>query len=301
MSEGIVPADWHKADVTLIFKKGSKMVSGNYRPVSPTCIVCKLMESIIRDRIVCHLVDNELILSSQHGFMASKSCQTNLLEYMNTLTKLVDECYNVDILYFDKVPHRRLQRKLEAHGISGKVLGWISSWLTGRQERMVLSGHTSEWSAVTSGVPQGSVLGPTCFVIFINDIDDVLNLVSRFVYKFVDDTKYVRVVTDDKDKEAMQANINKLMEWAEEWQMDFNTSKCKVLHVGSTNCKFQCTMGGYAPGGTILEDVEEQKDLGVMIHQSLKPSVQCSKSVKKANSVLGQIVDLFIIEIRLRG
>ena len=164
LSEGIVPDDWHKANVTPIFKKGSKMVSGNYRPVSLICIVCKLMESIICDRIVCHLVDNELILSSQHGFMASKSCQTNLLEYMNTLTKLVDEGYNVDILYldfakaFDKVPHRRLLRKLEAHGISGKVLGWISSWLTGRQQQVVLNGHTSEWSAVTSGVPQGSHL-----------------------------------------------------------------------------------------------------------------------------------------------
>ena len=106
-----VPDDWRKANVTPIFKKGSKMASGNYIPVSLTCIICKLMESIIRDRIVCHLVGNELILSSQHGFMASKSCQTNLLEYMNTLTKLVDEGYDVDILYldfakaFNKVPH----------------------------------------------------------------------------------------------------------------------------------------------------------------------------------------------------
>ena len=274
---------------------GSRMLPGNYRPVSLTCIICKLMESIVRDSIVSHLAENELILSSQHGFTFSKSCQTNLLEYLNTLTKLVDEGFNVDVLYldfakaFDKVPHQRLLKKLQAHGICGKVLGWISSWLSDRKQRVVLNGSASEWLDVTSGVPQGSVLGPTCFVIFINDIDEVLDLVEGFVYKFADDTKYGRVIASERDREEMQGNIDRLMEWAEKWQMDFNTTKCKLIHFGSTNNRCTYTMGGYAPGGTILESVVEEKDIGVMIHQSLKPSVQCLKAAKTANSVLGQM------------
>ena len=271
------------------------MDPGNYRPVSLTCIVCKIMESLIRDKILDHLTENELIRASQHGFTIGKSCQTNLLEYMNTLTRLVDEGYNIDVLYldfakaFDKVPHKRLLLKLEAHGISGKVLEWIASWLSGRQQRVVLNGYASEWSPVESGVPQGSVLGPTCFVIFINDIDEVLDLVNGFVYKFADDTKYGRVVTNDADREEMQRNIDRLMEWADKWQMNFNLTKCKVLHAGSSKERYVYTMGGYAPGGTILENVSEEKDIGVIIHESLKPSVQCTKASNKANSVLGQM------------
>ena len=116
--------------------------------------------------IVSHLAENELILSSQHGFTFSKSCQTNLLEYLNTLTKLVDEGFNVDVLYldfakaFDKVPHQRLLKKLQAHGICGKVLGWISSWLSDRKQRVVLNGSVSEWLDVTSGVPKDQCWGP---------------------------------------------------------------------------------------------------------------------------------------------
>ncbi len=106
-----------------------KPVSPNYSPVSLTCILCKVMESIIRDAMVEHLTTNELILASQHGFiMISTSCQTNLIEYLDTLTKLLDAGHSVDVIYLDfakasdKVPHQRLIKKLEAHGISGKVL-----------------------------------------------------------------------------------------------------------------------------------------------------------------------------------
>ena len=173
LNESVVPEDWRIANVTSIFKSGSKMSPGNYRPVSLTSIVCKIMESIIRDNIVSHLVANELLHSSQHGFMNSKSCQTNLLEYLDTLTRLVDQGYNVDVIYldfakaFDKVPHLRLLQKLQSCGISGQVLTWIGCWLSDRKQRVVLDGHVSEWLPVTTGVPQGSVLGRCCFVVVV--------------------------------------------------------------------------------------------------------------------------------------
>ena len=187
---------------------------------------------------------------------------------MDTLTKLVDEGHNIDVIYldfakaFDKVPHRRLLQKMEMHGISGKVVSWIQSWLTGRMQRVVLNGSASEWRPVTSGVPQGSVLGPVCFVIFINDLDDVLDLVGGFVSKFADDTKFGRIIRTEEDQIKMQNDIEKLMEWAETWQMDFNSKNCKVMHFGRTNPKFNYCMGGYAPAGTVLESVQEEKDIG---------------------------------------
>ena len=271
------------------------MSAGNYRPVSLTCIVCKIMESIIRDDIVNHLNRNMLIRTSQHGFMFSKSCQTNLIEYLDTLTKLVEAGHSVDIIYldfakaFDKVPHQRLLLKLQSHGVTGKLLAWISAWLTGRVQRVVLNGEASEWVPVTSGVPQGSVLGPICFVVFINDLDEVVDLVHGFIYKFADDTKYGRIISNDEDRAALQRDIDKLLEWAEKWQMDFNAVKCKVLHVGRKNEGFNYTMGGYAPAGTILEAVDKEKDIGVIIHKSLKPTSQCTKAAATANSILGQM------------
>lgn len=161
--------------------------------------------------------------------------------------------------------------------------------MTDRKQRVVLNGSVSEWLPVTSGVPQGSVLGPTCFVIFINDLDEVLNLVDGFVFKFADDTKCGRVVRSEADQVKMQNDINSLLEWADRWQMSFNELKCKIMHVGKNNPNYSYHMGGYAPAGTILKEVLEEKDIGVIISNSLKPYAQCAKAAKQANSVLGQM------------
>ena len=295
LEESVVPDDWKKANITPIFKSESRMSVSNYRPVSLTCIICKIMEAIIRDNMISHLTKYKLIHSTQHGFMAEKSCQTNLIEYLDTLTRLVNEGHNVDVIYldfakaFDKVSHLRLLQKLEAHGISGKVLSWVGNWLSNRLQRVVLNGFTSDWSPVSSGVPQGSVLGPICFVIFINNLDEVLTIIDGFVSKFADDTKYLRIIHNDEDHMKMQSDIDKLLKWAETWHMEFNSKKCKIIHFGRTNPQYSYCMGGYAPAGTILQNVNEEKDLGVIITNSLKPSSQCAKAAMKANGILGQM------------
>ena len=293
LDEGVVPEDWRLANVTPIYKKGGKSKVGNYRPVSLTAIICKLMEGIIKDAVTRHLLANDLLAHSQHGFMQRKSCLTNLLEYLDELTRLVDEGHNVDVVYldfskaFDKVAHVRLLRKLEAVGVGGAVLDWIRAWLNDRKQRVVLNGNASGWLPVLSGVPQGSVLGPLLFIVFINDIDSYVP--GSSIYKFADDTKVLNVVDTEAERDHLQSNLEKLIVWAESSQMVFNADKCKVLHFGKHNQRFSYTMGGYAPAGTVLAEDSQEKDVGVIIHESLKPSAQCAKAASKAKQVLGQM------------
>ena len=181
-------------NVTPIFIKGSKGDPGNYRPVSLTSVCCKMMESIIRDAITEHLDLNKLINASQHGFSKGRSCATNLLEFLDKVTKVVDEGKPLDVIFldfakaFDKVPIKRLLKNLYAHGIRGKLLKWIADWLTNRTQRVALNGQFSSWINVLSGVPQGSVLGQLLFLIYINDINKAAESLD-IIRKFSDDTK----------------------------------------------------------------------------------------------------------------
>ena len=141
---GEVPTDWKKANVTPIFKKGKKCLAINHRPVSLTPVPCKIMESIVKDDVTEYLEENKLINNSQHGFRQKRSCLTNLLEYMEEVTKTVDSGQNIDMVYldfskaFDKVPIKRLLIKVRALGIDEKTVKWIEGWLKERMQRFVI-------------------------------------------------------------------------------------------------------------------------------------------------------------------
>ena len=294
IDKGSVPLDWKKAKVIPIFKKGSKGKACNYRPVSLTSVVCKLMESIIRDSITDHLVRNRLINNSQHGFTKDRSCQTNLIEFMDFVTNSIDIGVPVDVIYldfqkaFDKISHPKLIKKLIAHGIRGNVLKWIKDWLKERRQWVNVNGSESEEVGVGSGVPQGSVLGPILFIIFINDIDRDVQILVDLVRKFADDTKAGKSIRHQKDAEELQEGLNKLCEWGNTWSMSFNVKKCKVMHFGRNN-----PGNKYMMNGVELEVVDDERDIGVKVSANLKPSKHCQEAASKARVVLGQLSRCF--------
>ena len=284
---GIVPQDWRDANVIPLFKKGSRGDAQNYRPVSLLSIVGKLLESFVKEHLVGHLEKYNLIKDSQHGFYSGRSCLTNLLEFFENATNDLDQNKAVDLIYldfckaFDKVPHCRLAKKLEANGVRGGLLEWIKAWLSQRRQRVSIEGEFSEWAKVTSGVPQGSVLGPILFLVYINDLDT--GIVSR-LGKFADDSKLLKSIENNADVEVLREDLQKLELWAKTWQMEFNTEKCSVMHLGNHN---ECA--NYSLFNKPLMVSEKERDLGVIVDNKLKFSEQCDAAVSKANSALGMI------------
>ena len=282
-----LPREWKDANVTPVYKKGPKSSANNYRPISLTSVCCKVLEKLIRDAVLDHMLQNKFLSDKQHGFVHGRSCTTQLLKVIDLWTEILDQGGAIDSVYldfakaFDSVPHERLLVKLASYGIGGHVLQWIRQFLTGRRQRVAVAGDFSTWIEVLSGVPQGSVLGPTLFVCFINDMPDV---VESFVYMHADDSKIFRKVNFVYEAESLQRDLDSLQDWESKWQLRFNVDKCKVMHLGGN----RNSHAKYFMKGSVQETVEE-KDLGVWISNDLKFSTHVAKSVNKANQVLGLI------------
>ena len=286
LAEGKLPDTWKVANITPIHKKGPKHQVNNYRPISLTSILCKILERLIRKELMDHMESNNLFTKHQHGFRKGHSCVTQLIEVIDDWTNELDKYNSVDTIYldfqkaFDTVPHKRLMEKLKGYGISGTLFKWLEHFLIGRKQRVVLNGEESQWSPVTSGIPQGSVLGPVLFLLYINDLPDVVN---NLVKLFADDTKLYAVVNNEDDQTSLQNDIDSLIEWSDTWLLKFNRSKCKHLHLGRD------TDSSYKIAGEIISKTTEEKDLGITIDKQLKFQAHIGIQVKKANQILGII------------
>ena len=284
-----LPEDFKIGEIIPIHKKGNRHFTSNYRPVSLTSVACKVLESIFRDHIVKHMKSNLLFSKDQHGFLEGRSTITNLLEALEEWTKVLDEGGSIDVIYldfmkaFDTVPHQKLLAKLLSYGITGSVHSWISAFLSNRKQRVVVNGEKSSWMDVTSGIPQGSVLGPILFVIFINDLP---NNIQGSVKMFADDTKLYMPIRSPSDCHLLQQDLNSAEEWANKWQMRYHPDKCTVLRIGNNHPNFDYSM---QEGQSPLQTSSQEKDLGVNVDDQLKFSYHIEKAVSRANSTLGLI------------
>ena len=290
LSGGVLPAEWKQAHVVPIFKKGQRNKASNYRPISLTSIVVKVLESIIRSELVNFFDERGVLTGEQHGFVNRKSCFTNLLSTFEEWTSALDQGFGIDVIFldyskaFDSVPHHRLISKLSALGVRGNLSLWLSNFLSNRFQRVVLNGHLSSWAQVVSGVPQGSVLGPLLFILYVNDIPDLIKCNVRM---FADDTKIYSVIRSFDDHLRLQSDVNQLLEWSHLWLLRFNIAKCKFMRIGNS-AAFPYSMFDSTSNLSLeISEVQEEKDLGIWCTKDLKPSLQCRRAAAKAMQVLG--------------
>lgn len=291
ITQGRLPSQWKYAIVVPLFKKGNKKKAENYRPVSLTSVVCKVLESLIRTFMMEHMETNSLFVKHQHGFRPGHSCVTQLLEVTDEWFDILDRGGNIDCIYldfrkaFDTVPHLRLSNKLYSYGIRGTVRTWIENFLCDRNQSVRVESSMSPKVGVTSGIPQGSVLGPILFLIFINDLPEI---VTSAVKLFADDTKLYREISSESDCDLVQNDLNGLSHWTDTWLLRFNASKCKSMHFGRSNKKHKYHIQD-GDSEINVEQISLEKDIGVNFDEELKFSQHIAICVKKANQKLGLI------------
>ena len=216
--------------MTPIYKSGDRHSPASYRFISLTSIPCKILERLIKKVIVDHLPRNNLISDMQHGFLPGRSCSTNLLLFMDSLTQARDDGLISHAIFFDfaeafdKVPHKPLLHKLEAYGVCCELLQWINSFLTDRSFCVKVDQTLSSPATVHSGVPKGSVIGPLLFLVYINDLTDVIS--SRSLL-YADDFK---IWTSD-NPDVLQEDIISIKNWSTSWSLPIIDTKCAHMSI----------------------------------------------------------------------
>ena len=288
---GEIPKEWSLANICPpppLCKKSDRSLACNYRPVSLTCVPCKLLEHIVCSNIMAHLDEYKLLSDRQHAFRKGHSCETQLTTVINDWAKILDNRGQVDtfILDFEKAfdtsPRELLKRKLFTYGIGGKTLKWIDSFLCFRQQGVVVNGVKSDWALVLSGVPQGTVLGPLLFSLYINDISSDIESEIRH---FADNCICYREIKDEEDTMKCHSDIDRLRSWARKWGMRFQPVKCKMMQL--TRKRIKKIHASYTLEETDLENVESVKYLRVTITSDLRWNTHVSNVCTKANRTLG--------------
>ena len=248
--------------------------------------MCKILEHVVASHIMSHLDDNDILVRYQHGFRRKHSCEAQLINTIEEISKNLNDGEQTDAVIldfekaFDTVAHQRLLMKVDHYGIRGPVLNWLKSWLIGRTQCVVLDGEHSENEPVKSGVPQGTVLGPIMFLVYINDIAENT---SSTIKLFADDGLLFRKICKQEDAQALQKDLDAILSWSHRWQMRFNPSKCKVLRITGKRNPLTVT---YRMDGNDLEEVENHPYLGVELDKNLSWNTHIDQMCAKAHKSL---------------
>ena len=287
INTGDIPSDWKNALVTPIHKSGDKCSPGNYRPISLTCICSKVMEHIVLSHISKHVSRSNILVNEQHGFRQKLSTNTQLISATHDWAHTLQRRGQTDVAFldfqkaFDRVPHRHLQTKLEFYGITADTLRWIMALLTNRQQVVIVNGSRSSWMPVTSGVPQGSVIGPVLFLLYINDITSDIKSTMRL---FADDSVIYRDINSEEDNISLQHDLQALSTWSQKWLMSFNVKKCAVITITRKRKPY---LYNYTLCNESIPRVNSYKYLGVTVTKDLRWKEHCQLKTNAANKTLG--------------
>ena len=287
LNTGKLPQDWKTANISPIFKKGDRVKASNYRPVSLTSVACKLLEHVIHSHIMKYFDAHNVLTPQQHGSRQAHSCETQLIQTVHDFTTSLNNNTQTDVVImdfskaFDVVPHNRLLLKLSQYGIDGSINRWIGSFLKGRKQRVVIGGDHSNWATVDSGVPQGTVLGPLLFLVYINDLPQNINSTVRL---FADDCVIYKEIKSSQDADILQKDLETLSAWEKLWQMKFNSDKCYVLRISASRSPL---ITNYKLGDSILQETKTHTYLGVDIQHDLKWNTHINRITASASRTLG--------------
>ena len=249
------------------------------------------MEEIIRDTITVHMKENELLSKCQFGFVKGRSTVLQLLKVLDIWTETLDNGGCIDVIYcdfmkaFDKVPHSKLIKKIQSYGIKGNLINWIIDLLSHRKQRIRINNIFSNWQEVISGIPQGSVIGPLLFVIFINDLPDVIK--NSHIFLFADDMKLFNPIYNEDNCNILQKDLTSAEKWSETSLLKFHPDKCCNMRIGRSSIRND----GYTMGKDqkTINKAETVKDIGVTFDSSLNFEAHMPEKINKANSMMGII------------
>ena len=288
INKSVFPCQWKKANVTPLFKKDDPSLLNNYRPISLLSLVGKLLERVIFKHVYNYLLDNNIITVKQSGFKPGDSSSCQLSHLYHLFCKALDDKKEVRIVFcdiskaFDRVWHNGLIYKLKKIGISGKLLKWFENYLSDRQQRVVINGESSDWGYIMAGVPQGSILGPLLFLIYINDLADIVNSNIRL---FADDTTvFVYVDNPNESAKILNNDLARMHQWASTWLVKFSPEKTKSMTISWKKNKI-----GHPPlvfGGIALQEVDSFKHLGITLQNDLLWDKHIDNILNSANKKL---------------
>lgn len=286
---GVFPSHWKEARIVPVYKSGDKSNIENFRPISILPVFGKVFESLICSLIYWHV--RHLIIPQQHGFVRSRSTATNLVSFVSDIVDAVDSRASADVIYtdfskaFDLVNIKILTEKLAKFGITGNLLKWCHSYLLDRRSKVVVNGYESKVYITSSGVPQGSHLGPLFFNLFINDVTSCFHYSQCYLY--ADDLKIVKHIVDNTDVKLLQEDLDRFVIWCEDNILKLNTNKCYFMHFSRKKTPH---FSSYKLRNHLLREVDAIRDLGVIVDNKLTFKAHIDSIVNRSFKLLGFVL-----------